>query len=114
MARVTDLLSTLGVAEDGITTAYPDTFIDDITGAYGDDTAAYEAKIQVLSADLAAAQEKVVQLQAHNYELMTSVSATTANVEGENEEEEPGDKEPGDNDDNSGIDSLFSEKKDED
>ena len=111
MARVTDLLSTLGVAEDGITTAYPDTFIDDINGAYGEDTAAYEAKIQVLSADLAAAQQKVIELQAHNYELMTSVSATP-NVEGEGEEES-GEDEPEDNDDNSGIDSLFSDKKDD-
>lgn len=110
MARITDLLDSLGMAEDGVSTAYPDTFVEDIRGAYTADSDAAAAKVSVLEADLAAAKEQILLLQAHNYELMTSAPAETpAAVE---EEGTPDSEEPEDNDENSGVDSLFNKDKD--
>ena len=108
MARTIDLLDSLGVAEDGISTAYPETFMDDIRGAYGADANAAAARIAFLEADLAAAQQEIVLLQAHNYQLMVSVPADEPD---DAEQGEP-EGEPDDNDDNSGVDSLFTEKED--
>lgn len=107
MPKVTDLLSSLGVAEDGISTVYPDTFVEDITAAYAEDMSIPDARISVLEADLAAAQAEILALKAHNYELMVSVPADEPDDE---PADEPGD-EPDDNDDNSGVDSLFKEKE---
>jgi len=108
MARTIDLLDSLGVAEDGISTAYPETFMDDIRGAYGADAATAAARIAFLEADLAAAQQEIVLLQAHNYQLMVSVPADEPDDADQGEPE----GEPDDNDDNSGVDSLFTEKED--
>lgn len=108
MARTIDLLDSLGVAEDGISTAYPETFMDDIRGAYGADADAAAARIAILEADLAAAQQEIVLLQAHNYQLMVSVPADEPDDADQGEPE----GEPDDNDDNSGVDSLFTEKED--
>ena len=112
MPKVTDLLSSLGVAEDGISTVYPETFVADIQSAYDEDFSIPAARISVLEVDLAAAQAEILALKAHNYELMVSVPAEPdAEPEGEPDQE---DGEPDDNDDNSGVDSLFTEKKDKD
>ena len=108
MARTIDLLDSIGVAEDGISIAYPETFMDDIRGAYGADADAAAARIAILEADLAAAQQEIVLLQAHNYQLMVSVPADEPD---DAEQGEP-EGEPDDNDDNSGVDSLFTEKED--
>lgn len=104
MARTIDLLDSLGVAEDGISTVYPETFTTDIRDAYTADADAAAAKISVLEADLAALQAENLALKAHNYELMVSVPVTD-----EEPEDEP-DEEPDDNDDNSGVDGLFKDK----
>lgn len=111
MANTLALLDSLGVAEDGISTAYPDTFVDDLRGAYTADADAAAARISILEADLAEAKQQILLLQAHNYELMTSAPAEPAEVE---EEESPASDEPEDNDDNSGISSLFGKKDKED
>ena len=111
MARTTDLLDSLGMAEDGISTAYPETFMDDIRGAFTADSDAAAAKIGVLEADLAAAQQQILLLQAHNYELMTTAPVENGAVV--EEEETPDSEEPEENDDNSGVKSLFG-KKDKD
>ena len=108
MARTIDLLDSLGVAEDGISTAYPETFMDDIRGAYGADADAAAARVAILEADLAAAQQEIVLLQAHNYQLMVSVPADEPDDADQGEPK----GEPDDNDDNSGVDSLFTEKED--
>lgn len=111
MPKVTDLLDSLGVAEDGISTVYPETFTTDIRAAYEEDFSIPAARISVLEADLAAAQAEILALKAHNYELMVSVPAE---VEPDAEPEgEPDDAEPDDNDDNSGVEGLFSKKDDE-
>ena len=111
MPKVTDLLDSLGVAEDGISTVYPDTFTDDIRSAYDEDFSIPSAKIEVLTAELAAALQEIIALKAHNYELMVSVPATDDTVN-ESEDSDNSDESSGDNDDNSGVDSLFREKKD--
>lgn len=109
MAKVTELLDSLGVAEDGISTVYPETFVGDIRAAYEEDFSIPAARIAVLEADLAAAQDEILALKAHNYELMVSVPATESD---ENQESEGDDTPDDDNDDNSGVDSLFGSKED--
>lgn len=108
MAKVTDLLDSLGVAEDGISTVYPETFTDDIRAAYDEDISIPAARIAVLEADLAAAQQEIVLLKAHNYELMVSAPA-----EGETNEPDPeeGEGDSGDSEERQGVDSLFTDKK---
>jgi len=108
MPKVTDLLDSLGVAEDGISTVYPETFVGDIRAAYDEDFSIPAARISVLEADLAAAQAEILALKAHNYELMVSVPAEEPDAEPEAEPDEEPDE---DNDDNSGVDSLFKEKE---
>lgn len=109
MSGTLALLDSLGVAEDGISTVYPETFVEDIRGAYGADADAAAAKIQVLTADLAAAQQQILLLQAHNYELMTSAPADqSAEVNEEPSEDGPAPED--ENDENSGIGSLFKNK----
>jgi hypothetical protein len=111
MAKVPDLLDSLGVAEDGISTAYPETFVSDIRSAYDEDATIPAARISVLEADLAAAQKTITDLKAHNYELMVSVPVTDPDAAPEDDPDE--DPEDSDNDDNRGVDSLFKEKKDD-
>lgn len=108
MAKVIDLLNSLGVAEDGISTVYPETFRDDITAAYEEDFSIPEARIAVLESDLAAAQQEIVLLKAHNYELMVSAPA-----EGGTDEEEPVEDSPSDEDENPGVDGLFADNMEE-
>lgn len=110
MSNTLSLLDSIGVAEDGISTAYPETFMDDIRGAYGADADAAAAKISVLEADLAAAKAQILTLQAHNYELMTSaVPVEETTVETPGEDDPSGDDAPEDE----GVDSLFGNKKDD-
>jgi len=112
MSNLLSLLDSVGVGEDGISTAYPETFMDDLRGAYGADSDAAAAKISVLEADLAVAKEKILKLQAHNYELMTSAVP----VDTDPAVDEPGEDNPSGDDDtpeDEGVDSLFKKKDDE-
>lgn len=111
MPKVTDLLSSLGVAEDGISTVYPETFVTDIQSAYDEDFSIPAARISVLEVDLAAAQAEILALKAHNYELMVSVPATDSDSDNEDQSEDSDSDSADDNDDNSGVDSLFKEKE---
>ena len=108
MAKFNDLLASLGVAEDGISTAYPETFTADITAAYDEDMSIPAAKIAVLESELAAANAEILTLKAHNYELLIQSPVNDA---------DPGDGNDGENEDNDenetdadlGIESLFKE-----
>lgn len=111
MSRTLSLLDSVGLGEDGISTAYPETFMDDIRGAYGADQDAAAAKISVLEADLVAAKEQILALQAHNYELMTAAVPTEPVVEDTPEDDPSGDDSPSDEDE--GVSSLFNKKKDD-
>ena len=111
MPKVPDLLSSLGVAEDGISTVYPETFAMDIQSAYDEDFSIPSARISVLEADLAAAQAEILELKAHNYELMVSAPAAESAEGGEDEEQSEDESTDDNSDDNSGVDSLFREKE---
>jgi hypothetical protein len=104
MARVHDMLSSLGVGEDGVSVAYPDTFVDDISAAYEEDMSGPTAKIGVLETELAEANAKIAELKAHNYDLLMQVPTATTPEEGAPEkEEEPDEEEP------SNLDKVFSD-----
>jgi hypothetical protein len=106
MARFHDTLSSLGVGEDGISVAYPETFTDDISAAYEEDMGGASAKIAVLEADLAAANQTINELKAHNYDLLTQVPSVVTPEEGtEDEEENPESSEDDEPDD---LDKVFS------
>lgn len=114
------LLDSLGVAEDGVSPLYPDNFSTDIGAAFDEDMGAADAKIQVLTADLVAAQNEVAQLKAHNYDLLMAQSAAVSvdgvdTVDAENTDEENDETSDGETDDDgpTGMDRIFS-KKDED
>lgn len=91
MAKVTDLINSVGVGEDGISRAYPDTFIDDISAAYAEDMAIPDAAILVLETENAELKQVNTQLMAENYQLLKQIPG---NVPGPDPEEEPGDSEP--------------------
>lgn len=106
MARFHDMLNSLGVGEDGISTAYPDTFQGDITGAYDEDMGVHTAKIGVLETDLAAALSQIDVLKAHNYDLMTQVPTDTALDEEDGDENIDADDNPEDGE-KSNLSSIF-------
>lgn len=106
MSKVIEMLDSLGVAEDGISTVYPDTFVDDIRGAYAADFDIPSSKILVLESELAKAQEEILLLKAHNYELIVSAPATDPDEE-EEEEEPEGEM----NDEDQGVSGLFKNKE---
>ena len=76
MAKFTDMVSSVGVGEDGVTIAYPDNFIADLTAAYDDDMSIPTAKIEVLMAENAALAQENTLLKAHNYELIVQNPST--------------------------------------
>lgn len=108
--KFTDLISSIGVGADGVTTEYPDTFIDDLSGAYAEDMAIPDARIQVLESDLAAANAAVLALQAENYTLIKMIPA----AEGEtstNPDDAAGDGDDGEKDIT--TDDLFGDDDDD-
>lgn len=106
MAKVHDMLSSLGVGEDGISVAYPETFQDDILSAYDEDFSVPTAKIQVLEAELAEANAAIATLKAHNYDLLMQVPAAVTPDEDTDDSEED---EPSDEDEPSSVDKVFSD-----
>ena len=103
MARFTDLVSSVGVGDDGVTMSYPDTFLADLDSAYAEDMSVPAAKIQVLETENLALKNEVTMLKAHNYELLIAAPSGEAHADGE-----------GDNDaeeKETTIDDLFDEKE---
>lgn len=97
MAKFHDMLSSLGLGEDGVSVAYPDTFTDDITSAYDEDFSVPSAKIGVLETELAEANATIAQLKAHNYDLLMQIPTAvtpdenTDEVANESDEDEESD-----------------------
>ena len=85
MPMLNDLLS--GISPE---TGYPDDFIELATSAYDQDTAAANAKIADLTAQLEAAQAELQIQKVINYDLMASAATTSA----EDEPEDDSDDEP--------------------
>lgn len=107
MGKFHDLTDSLGYGEDGVSLAYPETFIDDARSAYDADMSIPAARVSVLESDLAAAQQEIMMLKAHNYELITQVPS--------DEPETPGDDNAADENDepeDEGTDSLFGSNDD--
>jgi len=78
MPRFADTLA----AYQGLGTELPDTWGDDLTGAYNDDLAevsavqaSADAKVQELTEALAAAQSELTATKAQNYDLLMQVAA---------------------------------------
>ena len=110
---VPDILNSLGVGEDGISTVYPETFVADITEAYNADMELPASRIAILEADLAAAQQEIIALKAHNYELLVSVPASEPDEIKEDQSDEDNSDDDGD-DSTKGVASLFKNKEDKD
>ena len=107
MGKFTDLISSVGVGEDGVSLAIPDNFLDDLNVAYADDMSIPDAQIQVLTAENAGLKEEILLLKAHNYELITQGSAEGS--EGDNETDTDTDN----NDDEVTTDDLFGDDEDD-
>ena len=101
-----DLIDTLGVGDDGVSVAYPDTFRDDITSAYDGDLSGHAAKIEVLEADNALLKAELTAVKAHNYELLKATEPV------EHPEDDQRDK--GEEEEPAGTDSLFGDDTDKD
>ena len=108
MAKFDDLINSIGVGEDGVTLAYPDTFIDDVRTAYADDMSIPDAQIQVLMAENASLKEEVILLKAHNYELITQVPSDDSGSDDAND-----DSDNSDNDEDVTTDDLFGDDEDD-
>lgn len=108
MAKFDDLINSIGVGEDGVSIAYPDTFIDDLRGAYTDDMSIPDAQIQVLTAENAGLKQEVILLKAHNYELITQVPSE--DVGSDNDSDNDSDD---DSDEDVTTDDLFGDDDDD-
>lgn len=106
MARFRELIDSLGMGEDGLT-AYPETFTTDLASAYDEDMSIPAARVEVLEADLLAANAEILRLKAHNYELITQVPVEAENPESSDDNAD--DTETGE-----GVDSLFGDNEDKD
>lgn len=76
MGKFDDLVSSVGLSDDGVTLAYPETFMADAQSAHAEDLSIPVAKIAVLEAENAALVAEVSALKAHNYDLIMQVPAT--------------------------------------
>jgi len=104
MGRFNDLISTLGTGEDGATVAYPDTFLDDINSAYGEDMGLADSAVQVLTDEVAKLTQQNIELQAEMYSLIKQIPAT----DGEPSiEEDNSSDDTDDNDDD--VEDIFGE-----
>lgn len=107
MAKFHDLFDSLGVQEDGVSLAYPDTFRDDLTAAYDEDFSVPSAKIQVLESENAELKAQIAGLKAHNYDLLMSGPAEPSDDDPVDDATTPDGDNPDDGDDK-GVDGLFS------
>ncbi len=110
MAKFHELLDSLGYGEDGITTAYPETFITDVTAAYDEDMSIPTSAVDVLKAENAELKDEIVRLKAHNYELITAVPA----VDDEPNPDPEDSADDNENDSDKGVDSLFGDNDKDD
>lgn len=108
MSKFASLIDSLGMGEDGLT-VYPDTFPSDLTAAYDEDMSIPAARVEVLEADLMAANAEILRLKAHNYELITQVPSEPENVNDPVDDDENNDENK-----DEGVESLFGNDTDKD
>lgn len=97
MGRFGEIIDSLGVGEAGAV-MYPDTFVDDIRGAYDFDMQGSSAVISQLQAELETVKAQNVELAAANWNLLQSIPTNTEVVDTPEEEPEdnPEDTDPDD------------------
>lgn len=110
MNTAVKLLDSIGVQEDGVSIAYPDTFDADIRAALTEDASIYDAKILTLTTELTEAQAEIARLKAHNYDLITNGPESTDDPEADPADPEDDPEDNPDEEENQGVSSLFSEK----
>lgn len=106
MSQFNTYLDSVGVGEDGAY-MYPDTFHDDLRGAYDSDFQGAAANIALLQQQVADLEAKNVELAAANWNLLQSVPATGTVAE------TPAEEEPGEEteDDDPDTDDFFKAKE---
>lgn len=109
MGKFDDLVSSVGVGDDGVTLAYPETFLTDLSNAFAEDMSIPVAKIDVLTAENAALQQENTLLKAHNYELLVQIPADGG---GDNAPEGSEDSDDSDDSDDVTTDDLFGDSDD--
>lgn len=105
MSRISDLIDTLGVAEDGMTPIYPDTFRDDILTAGAADADLAAAELAAVTAQRDAAASEVVTLKAYIADYIVNGSA--AEPDETDDLSGGGDDETDDGPELTGVDGLF-------
>lgn len=111
MARFDELVSSVGFGEDGATPVYPDTFLEDIKGAYAADMEIPDAAVTQLTVERDALIAENTALKAEMYTLVKQIPAQGAPVEGEGDGE--GDDDIDDDDDpDVTTDELFDDPDD--
>ena len=88
MARFHEVIDSLGVGDTGAL-MYPDTFVDDIRGAYDSDIQGATAQIALLTEQIATLEAQNTQLAAANWNLSQSIPANNVIEDSEPEEPEP-------------------------
>lgn len=94
MAKVTDLIASVGVGEDGVTLAYPDTFLADIGSAFDEDMGLADSRVSVLEADNAALVAENVALKAEMYSLIKQIPAAEGDPAVDDDTDSSDDGEP--------------------
>lgn len=94
-AKIDELISSVGVGDDGVSMAYPDTFLADISNAAIADSGSADAMILTLQTEKAALEAELIAVKAHNYELIQQIPRP----ETESADEPSDDDSPEDSDD---------------
>lgn len=80
------LIQSVGVGEDGVSRAYPDTFLEDIGAAATADAGSADAMIQTVLAEKAALEAELLAAKAHNYELIMQIPRPEAEASSEEDD----------------------------
>lgn len=109
MGRFNEYLDTLGVGDDGAS-VYPETFQDDLRGAYDADFQGATANAALLQAEIDRLTVQNTELAAANWNLLQSIPSNTP-VQEENPDDDPEDDDPDDDSEDPEPSSFFSKKE---
>jgi hypothetical protein len=109
MGKFTDYLDTLGAGEDGAF-IYPETFHDDLRGAYDADFQGATANAAMLQAEIDRLTVQNTELAAANWNLLQSIPSNTAVAETTDDTET--DDDPDDDSDDPDTSDFFKKEND--
>lgn len=109
MSQITDLVDSLGNAEDGVSVVYPDTFRDDILAAAAGDADLSAAELVAVTGQRDAAAAEVVKLKGYIADYIVG-SAADAGDDEDSDDMSGGDDNPEDSDDKVESDFWGTEK----